>query len=281
MVEKKRNYRDIFVKEQFFSDFYFFNVGHEMCYKNHFHGPALREEYVIHYIVSGKGIYEVKGLNYQLEKNNFFIIKPNEVTYYQADDVDPWEYYWFGFSGLRTKELSYCNGIGVNDYVGKVIDVQNSIQEIFEKIIDSNLFDDREKLNNQARFLLLFSQFKLKEKTTHLSILESRKQKYSESFLLYVKNNYDKEELSIKQIANSIGLNSSYLSQVIKEEIGVSPMEHLKAFRLQKASVLLETTDLPITEIASLVGYKSSQTFSRAFKNHFGCSPSNYYGYRK
>ncbi|OTN89561.1 hypothetical protein A5819_002059 [Enterococcus sp. 7E2_DIV0204] len=280
MVGKQRNYRDIFVKEQFFSDFYFFNIGHELCESRHHHGPTMREEHVVHYIVSGQGAYEVNGIKYRLEAGNFFIIKPNEMTFYQADAKDPWEYYWFGFSGAMVKELLYSNGIGSSDYVGKVEQTQG-VKKLFEEIMTSNMFDDREKLINQARFLTLFSGFKLQEKTIHSSILESRKQKYSESFLLYVKNNYYREELSISEIGHSMGLNSSYLSQVIKGEIGFSPMGYLKEFRLQKASILMETTNLPITEVALAVGYKSSQTFSRAFKNQFGCSPSNFSGRRR
>ncbi|MEI5989524.1 AraC family transcriptional regulator [Enterococcus crotali] len=279
MVGEPRKYRDIFVKEQFFSDFYFFNVGHELCESSHHHGPTMREEHVVHYIVSGHGTYDVNGIKYRLGEGNFFIIKPNEMTFYQADAEEPWEYYWFGFSGAMVKELLYSNGIGLTDYVGKV-EKTDGIKELFEQIIVSNMFDDREKLANQARFLTLFSRFKLQEKTVHSSILESRKQKYSESFLLYIKNNYYREELSIREISHSMSLNSSYLSQVIKDEIGCSPMGYLKEFRLQKASILLETTDLPITEVALAVGYKSSQTFSRAFKDQFGCSPSNFSGQR-
>ncbi|OJG92007.1 hypothetical protein RV15_GL003652 [Enterococcus silesiacus] len=267
------------MKEQFFSDFYFFNVGHELCESSHHHGPTMREEHVIHYIVSGCGTYDVNGIKYRLGKGDFFIIKPNEMTFYQADDEKPWEYYWFGFSGSMVKELLYSNGIGLTDYVGKV-EKTDGIKTLFEQIIASNMFDDREKLANQARFLTLLSRFKLQEKTIHSSILESRKQKYSQSFLLYIKNNYYREELSIREISHSMSLNSSYLSQVIKDEIGCSPMGYLKEFRLQKASILLETTDLPITEVALAVGYKSSQSFSRAFKDQFGCSPSNFSGQR-
>lgn len=275
MVES-RQYRDIFFKEQFFSDFYFFNIGHEICRANHSYGPAIREEYVVHYVVSGKGIYEVNNVKYRLSEGNFFIIKPNEVNYYSADDEEPWEYYWLGFSGSRVIELLYSNGIGKNDYVGKIDQSNSDIIQKFEKIMTSNVFDDREKIYLQALFLMIFSIFKLKEKEVHRSILESSKQKYSESFLLYVKNNYHREELSIREISRSIGLNSSYFSQVIKEEIGALPVEYLKNFRLHKASVLLETTNLPITEISSAVGYKNTQSFSRAFKHQFGCAPSHF-----
>lgn len=266
-------YKDVFVKEHYFNDFHFFNVGHEQCEKSHSHGLTIREEYVVHYIESGKGFFEVSGRKYNLVKGDFFIIKPNDLTYYEADDKSPWEYFWLGFSGDKVEELLLTNGIGKHDYVGKVDSTVN-LNPLFQEILLSNVFDDREKLKNQARFLKIFSYFKLNDNLSVISSLESRKRKYSDSFTLYIKNNYDREELTIKEISRSMNLNSAYLSQVIKEEIGYSPKEYLKEFRLRKANFLLETTNMLVSEIASSVGYKNSDSFSRAFKNHYGVSPS-------
>ncbi|MDT3429062.1 AraC family transcriptional regulator of arabinose operon [Paenibacillus forsythiae] len=47
----KRKYWNVFIKEDYFADFYFFNVGHEICAPLHSYGPGMRENYVVHYIV--------------------------------------------------------------------------------------------------------------------------------------------------------------------------------------------------------------------------------------
>ena len=54
---------------------------------------------MIHHIVSGKGYYVVGSKTYTLTAGDNFLVYPlTEITYY-ADEYEPWEYYWVGFSG--------------------------------------------------------------------------------------------------------------------------------------------------------------------------------------
>ena len=69
-------------------DLYLCYCGMEECDPGHHYGPTSRSEYLIHYILSGKGIFQADGKTYQLRENNAFIICPDEVTYYQADIVE-------------------------------------------------------------------------------------------------------------------------------------------------------------------------------------------------
>ncbi|QWU16863.1 AraC family transcriptional regulator, arabinose operon regulatory protein [Paenibacillus sophorae] len=269
-----RKYWDVFIKEDYFSDFYFFNVGHEICAPLHY-GPTIRENYVVHYIVSGEGIFEGNGGKKHLKKGNFFVIRPNEVNFYQADETNPWEYYWLGFNGSRVPELLLCNGINDHDSVGTV-SPDNELQKLFERMMKMDLFDMKEKMSVQALFYTIFAHFKIEKNYYLLNSTNIKQKKYSELFLLFVHNNYSRLDLSIQEIAESINLTPAYLSQVIKEEIGVSPVQYLKTHRLQQASILLNTSEKTVYEIAEEVGYSNVDSFSRAFKNEFGVSPTNF-----
>ena len=68
------------------SDLYLGYCGIEKCLPCHSFGPAIRENFLIHYILNGKGKYKVNDKIYYLDKNQGFIIKPNELTYYEADE---------------------------------------------------------------------------------------------------------------------------------------------------------------------------------------------------
>ncbi|WP_052409975.1 AraC family transcriptional regulator [Paenibacillus durus] len=270
----KRKYWDVFIKEDYFSDFYFFNVGHEICAPLHY-GPTMRENYVVHYIVSGEGIFERNGGKKHLKKGDFFVIRPNEVNFYQADETNPWEYYWLGFNGSRVPELLLCNGINDHDSVGTV-SPDNELQKLFERMMKMDLFDIKEKMSVQALFYTIFAHFKIEKNYYLLNPTNIKQKKYSELFFLFVHNNYSCLDLSIQKIAESINLTPAYLSQVIKEEIGVSPVQYLKTHRLQQASILLKTSEKTVYEIAEEVGYSNVDSFSRAFKNAFGVSPTNF-----
>ena len=104
----------------------------------------------------------------------------------------------------------------------------------------------------------------------------SRTKKYSEAFLLYVGNNYYREDLTIEEIAKSMYLHPAYFSQVIKEELGLTALKYLNLYRMNKASQLLKTTELSVEQIAGAVGYQNRHSFTRAFKNRFQISPTQY-----
>ncbi|WP_321378035.1 AraC family transcriptional regulator [Trichococcus shcherbakoviae] len=267
--------KDLFFKEYYFSDFYFFNVGYEMCQSGHRFGPSLRDNYIVHFVISGKGRYTVNDITHHLGVGDFFLIRPNELVDYEADVQDPWEYYWIGFSGTKVKEILHTNGIGAKDYIGQV-GAQKELQEKFAHFMEADFFDDAKKLANQALFYDIFSFFKIHNENMEMGVRISRTKKYSEAFLLYVGNNYYREDLTIEEIAKSMYLHPAYFSQVIKEELGLTALKYLNLYRMNKASQLLKTTELSVEQIASAVGYQNRHSFTRAFKNRFHSSPTRY-----
>lgn len=267
--------KDLYFKEYYFSDFYFFNVGYEKCQSRHRFGPSLRDNYIVHFVISGKGRYTVNDTTHRLGAGDFFLIRPNELVDYEADAEEPWEYYWIGFSGNKVKEILQTNGIGAKDYIGQV-DAKEALREKFERFMQSNFFDDSKKLVNQAFFYDIFSSFKIHNEGVEIEVRVSQRTKYSEAFLLYVENNYYREDLTIEEIAKSMYLHPSYFSQVIKEELGLNALKYLNLYRMNKASQLLKTTELSIEEISNAVGYENRHSFSRAFKSRFHSSPTRY-----
>ena len=67
----------------------------------HRFGPALKPHYLIHYVLSGKGIFRLEGEEYPLEAGYGFLIEPGQMSLYQADEKEPWTYIWVGFAGDR------------------------------------------------------------------------------------------------------------------------------------------------------------------------------------
>ena len=100
------------LSEKKFEDLYLCFCGYAECQKLHSFGPATRPNYIIHYIVEGKGVYTVGEKNYHLGKGQGFLIEPETMTFYQADRDEPWTYFWIGFSGKRAAK--YTEDLGLN-----------------------------------------------------------------------------------------------------------------------------------------------------------------------
>ncbi|MEZ4950852.1 MAG: helix-turn-helix domain-containing protein [Saprospiraceae bacterium] len=91
--------------------------------------------------------------------------------------------------------------------------------------------------------------------------------------------NYDNEEFSTQILAKQLNLDRTQLYRKVKLYAGKSPSDLLLEFRLQKAKELLLTDlSLSIKEIAFRTGFKNPSHFSKAFKKHFGSSPSENLG---
>ena len=100
------NYKNSYIaKEKELVSLSVYNVGFQKCASLHQWGPGIRNHYLIHHIISGKGTYEINHKKFQLRAGDTFLAYPNtEITYY-ADEKKPWEYAWVGFSGSDASML--------------------------------------------------------------------------------------------------------------------------------------------------------------------------------
>jgi len=85
----------------------------------------------------------------------------------------------------------------------------------------------------------------------------------------------EKDFLSLPELSKKVALNEFKLKYGFKKFFNTSPGNMILEYRLQEAKKLLESTELNISEISSLVGYKYVQSFSTAFKKRFNVNPKD------
>ncbi len=91
--------------------------------------------------------------------------------------------------------------------------------------------------------------------------------------VVYIENNYQ-NTVTLEGVVRAASLNHSTLTRLFKEELGMTPIEYLWHYRLAVAKKLLEFTNLPIKDVASRCGFKTTQHFSRKFEETAGVNPS-------
>lgn len=104
---------------------------------------------------------------------------------------------------------------------------------------------------------------------------ETKNSKKINKIIDYIHAHYN-EELDNKKLAEIINYHPNYISQFIKKHTGVSLHQYLLNVRIRQAVLLLETTDLPISQIAAQVGFIDSSYFSQYFKKSTGHSPKEF-----
>ena len=100
-------------------DFYPIQFGKEKCDPWHHYGPTLTHNYLFHYILSGRGSFleNEKQEVIQLGPGQGFLMPPNTVCSYTADQDDPWIYCWIEFNGLKAANFMRQAGLNANNLI--------------------------------------------------------------------------------------------------------------------------------------------------------------------
>jgi len=252
-----------------------YQCGEERCKPGHDYGPAVRDHFLIHYILEGKGKFYVGDRIYELGKDQGFLICPDIITYYQADYQDPWHYVWVGFNGLKAESYLKQASITVDNPIF-TYDCDNYIRNCFDEMIKAeNVIKGREI--RLTGFLYLFLS-RLIEKNSNENFAgdgEDTKELYVKKAIEYIQRNYSRK-LTINNMAKYIGLDRSYLGSLFKQYMGMSPQQYIMEFRIDKACELMENPILSIGDISRSVGYVDQLLFSKTFKKIKGICPRDY-----
>ncbi len=96
----------------------------------------------------------------------------------------------------------------------------------------------------------------------------------------YIDARYTNPNLSAKEIAKAADISESYLYQLFREEVGMSPKEYILKCRLQNACALLRTRYYKVYEVAAKCGFPDPKYFETIFKRKMGVSPGKYTVYK-
>ena len=143
--------------------------------------------------------------------------------------------------------------LGVKDYVQKPV-ASAEVREIFERLskeLNAQINDDTFDVN----------------KGRHADVVQDIKD--------YIEEHYQYVQLS--DLEKETGYSRFYLSKLFAQETGVQFSDYLRDIRLRKAAALLNNSyRLKVYEVSDAVGYQNYKSFSKAFVQKFGITPSDY-----
>ncbi len=257
-------------------DLYLSTCGVQNCPANHYFGPGQREEYIIHFICEGKGIFQANGQTYELNKGDFFVIFPNTEIYYEADSDYPWDYIWVGFNGIKASTYLKYAGIDTKHVTGQYRNTSFILSCIQQMMLARTLTHFNECKRQAALLQVLAALMENHHETSRTQDqYEYPYRVYLQQALDYIHNHYS-ENIRIHDIATYIGIDRSYLTNIFKNTLNLSPQEYLMQFRLDSACSMLQNSTEKISQIAVAVGYPDSVAFSKFFRKYKGMTPSEW-----
>ena len=227
--------------------------GHYACPSNNIFGPNVREHYIVHFVLNGKGKLINQRGTHTVSKGEAFVIRKGEETTYIADTDNPWEYTWIAFLGTRAAVFDNAQ------------DVFKTPAELDMKVLEYVKRGDRSPdIFTSILYELIYHLF---DAESH----ETQDERIREVHR-YIKYNY-MVNISISELAATFGFERSYFFRMFKHRYGIGPKEYLIKVRLEQAKLLL-SRGYSVAECAYMVGYTDAFSFSKAYKKLYGISPS-------
>lgn len=266
----------IFLKKeqhQLQTDLHFDFCGISKTLPFHAFGPAIRQNYILHIVMEGKGTYQVKNQQYHLKKGDLFLIRPGDSTFYLADGEEPWMYAWLSFGGSAADEIIRHSHFREDQYTM----VSSDIQKYIDTILACLPFAEA-TLVNELRLNELTYRFLATLLADGGKIHLGEQKVYSPlavATVEYIEAHYA-EQLTVEAIAQYLAVNRSHLSRVFRNHMAISIKDYILGVRINRAAFLLSMTDESVETIAEQVGFNSLVVFSRMFKKLTGETASVY-----
>ena len=246
--------------------------GKEDCSPSQGYGPTLRPYHLFHFVTKGNGSLIIGNQRFEISAGDAFLIPAEQISYYEASASSPWSYFWAGFTGVRASQyvLQLIEALPEH-YVLRGLDIQKYAAAI----------DKAAELKGTSAANYFTAELVLYELFFYLAseLRELRRIDYSPSLAAKIKFYLDThymEILRMDKLAAYFDIHPNHLSRIFREAYGIAPKQYLQDLKLEKSAQMLQTTDVPVSLIAESIGFEDQHAFSRAFKNHWGVSPTEY-----
>ena len=194
-----------------------------------------------------------RGYSATLQAGEIFVIRPGEVTYYEADMRDPWEYMWAGFD---------CAPPFAALLEQDVLRLPGALQN-FSRIAGCGDMPAKE-WRICAQLYELFAELDAARGPA-----QGHGGNYVGQAVNYIESNYS-QPMRVQDIAAGLGLNRSYFCRLFRQQTGLSPQEYIVSCRLAKAAQFMTEHGMSQEEAARQAGYPDVFSFSRMFRRKYG-----------
>ena len=282
-IKTKYHFRNNFFENpKYYNDLILFQIGEALCeisteLSNHVH----LDWYEFSYIVSGKGEKFTNNIGTPVKKGDLYFSFPKEIHHISSDNIEPLRYFFVAFNFLENSPLKSLleNYKNLAFSEKKRVYHSNSILGHFQHL----LFD----LEKDTLLHNLIFEYELKTVILKVfAIIESndsaayppqrnKQQLLCFNIMNYIDNNIANMDNAMC-LSEFFGYNYTYLSRFFKKVTGENISSYIINKKLTLAKDMLASSDISITEIANELHYSSIHVFSRAFKNKFRLSPTDY-----
>jgi AraC-like DNA-binding protein len=220
-------------------------------------------QYTFEYVVKGQGELITPNEKFQLKEGDTYVILQGDSVTYRSSQTNPMKKYWINFDCdyLKTMLRSYKITTGVYK-----VDTLTAFENlILTSKSDKSFYEIYTTISECINSIIV--SISLHQNAVN----EGYSNKIKEVLLKAVYN-----KLSLKDIANEVGMSESNLIRTFKKRFNETPFEFIIKSKIDASKLLLTSTDMTVKEIAERFNFTDAHYFSSTFKKYTGLRPSEY-----
>ncbi len=232
-------------------------------------GKHAKNSYRLYYIIEGNGTVTVDNVEYRLSQFQSFIAFPFSDLKIHPTNNAPWKYRWIEFCGAEPAYLiSQTSFTRKKPVIGK-LEIPH-----FDRFFTDNKHNSPhiyDIYRNVCRLIYMLTYY-----IEHYPCQLPDVKGYAHIARSFIEHNYQRHDLSVKQVADHVKIDRTYLYRLFKDETGLSIIDYINSRRISRAESLLINRELSVKDVSEAVGFSDQMYFSRVFKKFKGMSPTEF-----
>jgi AraC-like DNA-binding protein len=245
----------------------------------------------IYYVKEGEAVLHLTGRKVRLRPAHLYIIPAYTLHSYECNGPFT-HYYLHVYEGFKS-EMNMVEQYDFPTEVEATTDDERILQHMCERHPQAQLpesnpesYDNAtqmsgyveryrdmplwQKMELRGAILMLFSRF-MREATPHVWTNDERMKRV----LAHIHSHLS-QSIDIDELAGVACVTKPYFIRLFKREFGISPIQFVNSKKVERAQLLLYTTDMPVKEVAYALGVSDHSYFIRMFRKVTGITPQDY-----
>ncbi len=269
------NIREYQTKNVITQQLYLTHIGYYPHAKNHYRDrPEGGPENILIYCEDGCGWINHNGIEYELNRNQAYIIPSGDPHSYGAHNQKPWSIYWLHFKGTNAEMFT-----SMTNNVIKIDDTDTSRQQdrfqLFEEMFQNLEMGYQPDNLEYISYCLKYFLASLKYLRQYREIKKVKVDDIIQQCIIFMKDNLE-NKITLDDIAKHVNYSKSHLITLFTQGTSYSPIMYYNQLRIQRACSYLQFSDLKIKEIAFVLGFYDPFHFSKMFLQQMEISPNEY-----
>ncbi len=223
------------------------------------------DSYEIIYVVEGTVYLQEESEQFTLQKGDVYLLSPHKTHGGWQESRGKTSFYWVHFLADDISALQIAPGLLSipDDYRFSVL-----MRQLLH-------------IANAPAYPRYALQSALLQLLGELSVMQKAAERSGSPLVVrvseYIRLNAQ-NRITVRSVAEVFGYNADYVSSLFRRQFGLSLKRYISAQQVAAAKKLLVTTNMPVKELATQMGWPDENEFNHFFKYHAGVAPNQFRG---